>query len=292
MGKIDPALIGCDTGQGGAFHGVYNGAELDELGIAAREIRQRLRDGELTSLRRGWYAAPGHDEKVAAAVAAGGVLSCVSALARYGFWVPPGYSGDHSRIGRGVSSKKHACRGFSALPAGTIAVDPLAVALECAVRCMTEEDWIATCDSVQNSLGRSAEALRAELGSLPKFVVARFGKTDSRSQSGTESICRVRLRALHYKVVVQPQIPEVGHADLRIGRLIVECDGKQYHSDEEAYQQDRTRDRKATVGRWLTFRLTLDDVLYESGWNEVVEDVRAITKADRHRVRSAANAPA
>ncbi|MFT3660081.1 MAG: hypothetical protein QM809_01420 [Gordonia sp. (in: high G+C Gram-positive bacteria)] len=259
---------------------------MESLGFGAREIRRRLRVGDLITVRRGWYAAPRHDPDVVAAVRAGGVLSCVSALARYGFWVPPGYTGDHARIGRGVASKSRACRGFSETAAGTLGVDPMTVALECAARCMRPEDWIATCDSVQNSLGRSAAEIRGAMGHLPEHVLALFDKTDARAQSGTESLCRVRLRALRYKVVVQPQIPEVGRADLRIGRLIIECDGRRYHSDEAAYRNDRIRDRRATVGKWLTFRVTLDDVIYPCGWNEVVEDIRAITAADRHRFRA------
>lgn len=137
--------------------------------------------------------------------------------------------------------------------------------------------------------GLSAEALRGEMGPLPKYVQEMFAKTDGRSQSGTESIVRARLRALHFTVEVQPQITELARSDLRIGNLIIECDGRQYHSDREAYQNDRTRNRKATVGKWLTFRLTYDDVLY--GGDEVLEDIRAITRHDRHCTRKRRNPP-
>lgn len=271
-------------GRGGAWHGVFSRAELAAQGYGRNDIRRSLARGDLTLLRRGWYAAPGHDPDVAAAVKAGGVLSCVSALRAYGFWVPPGYPDVHSRISRcRGASPRHSCRGFSPLAAGTVGIDPAVTALECAARCMSDEDWIAVCDSVQNTLGISAEDLRGEMGHLPGYVVDLFGRTDRRSQSGTESIARVRLRALHYKVVVQPEIADVGRGDLRIGRLILECDSAQHHTSLEDYQNDRTRDRKATVGRWLTLRLTYDDILF--GWAEIVEDIRAITRPDRHRYR-------
>ena len=270
------------AGESGASHGVFFREELADLGIDARRRRKLLRDGELITPRKDWYATPVHDAKVAAAVRAGGVLACVSALQRYGFWVPPGYSDEHVRSGRWAD--RASCTAYSPIPAGRTAVDSIIVALECAARCMAAEDWIAVCDSVQQGLGVSADRIRAEMGRLPACAEALLDKTDHRSQSGTESIARVRLRALHFKVVVQPQITEVARADLRIGRLIIECDGAQFHTDKTNYQNDRLRDRKSTIGNWLTFRLTYDDVLF--GWDGVVEDIRAITRPGRHRGRA------
>ncbi|WP_276615076.1 hypothetical protein [Gordonia sp. ABSL49_1] len=37
------------------------------------------------------------------------------------------------------------------------------------------------------------------------------------------------------------------------------------------------------IDKGLPFRVTYDDVLF--GWDEVLEDFRAFTKKDRHRVR-------
>lgn len=283
MGDVaTTTAIDDDHGEGGAVHGVYSRAELEALGLDAREIRRMVAAGELEIVRRGWYATPAHDDRVHAAVKAGGVLSCVSALRRHGFWLPPGYPEDHRRIARNAKADS-GCRGFSPLAAGRVGVDPVVIALECAARCMREEDWIAVCDSVLNTWNVSAEELRGRMGHLPKYVVAMFGKTDVNSQSGTESIARVRLRALHFSVVVRPQIADVGRTDLRIGRILIECDSRQHHASLESYQNDRTRDRKAVVGRWITLRLTYDDILF--GWDEVVEDIRAITAKDRHRHR-------
>ncbi|GAA4741054.1 hypothetical protein [Gordonia alkaliphila] len=281
MGDAHRATQFLTVGEGGAGHGVYHRGEFADLDIDPRERRRMLRRGDLTSPRKDWFAVRGHAPAVAAAVAEGGVLSCVSALQRYGFWVPPGYPEQHVRSGRWSTHATTSCRGFSAIPAAVTAVDSIAVALECAAHCMTAEDWIAVSDSVQNQLGLSAEALRSEMGPLPQYVQALFDKTDGRSQSGTESITRVRLRALGFHVVVQPQVTDLARADLRIGQLIIECDSRQYHTDAVAYQNDRTRDRKSTVGGWLTFRLTWDDILY--GWDEVIQDIRAITRAGRHR---------
>lgn len=281
MGDQSVSVTSVTAVHGGAVHGVYYRDEFAELGIGERERRRMVHAGELTVPRKDWYATAHCNAQVTDAVKAGGVLTCVSALSYYGFWTPPGYREVHVRSARG--KRKTSCRGYSPMAAGRTAVDPVTTALECAARCMSEEDWIAVCDSVQNTLGLSADGLRGEMGPLPKYVQAMFDKTDSNSQSGTESVSRVRLRAQNFKVVVQPGIAEVGRADLRVGRLVIECDGRQYHSSAEEFQNDRTRDRKAAVGGWIVFRLTYDDVLF--GWDEVLQDIRAITNKDRHRSR-------
>jgi very-short-patch-repair endonuclease len=146
---------------------------------------------------------------------------------------------------------------------------------------MTAEHWIATCDSAMNTAGLTASEMVCELGTSSRKVASLLEKCDPRSQSGTESITRVRLRSAGFAVVVQPQIPGIGRADLRIGRLVLECDSITHHTSLDNYQNDRRRDRRALVDDWLTMRITYDDVLY--GWDGVLADIRAITRSDRHR---------
>ena len=62
---------------------VYSWAELVAAGVTQAELRRRLRDGSIWSVRRNWYAVPGADPAVVAAVRSGGSLTCVSALGRY-----------------------------------------------------------------------------------------------------------------------------------------------------------------------------------------------------------------
>ncbi|MFT3716775.1 MAG: hypothetical protein QM774_12780 [Gordonia sp. (in: high G+C Gram-positive bacteria)] len=271
------------NGVGGTGCGVYSVAELEARGWDRNRRRRAVADGVLTPLRRGWFAEPGHDPEVARAVRAGGTLACVSVLRKAGFWVPPGYPGVHVRRGRATTADPLSCRGFTRMDAGETAVDPVVTALECAARCMSGEDWIAVCDSVQNRHGVSAETLRGAMGRLPAKAVALFAKTDGRSQSGTESLCRVRLRSLGFGVIVQPEIPGVGRVDLRIGRLLIECDGEQYHSGRDEFRNDRRRDRASLLGGWYSMRFTYDDIVF--GWDDAVADIRAFTSVDRHRIR-------
>ncbi len=94
---------------------------------------------------------------------------------------------------------------------------------------------------------------------------------------------RLRLRALGYAVEVQSEIPGIGRVDLRVGRLLIECDSKSHHTSLANYRNDRRRDRVALEHGWLTMRLTYDDVLYD--WDGVLGSIRAITLPERHRMR-------
>lgn len=274
--------------------GIYSRAELRRLGVDEPHLRRCVRDGSLTRLRSGWYATATPDPDVAEAVRRGGVLGCVSALRKHGLWVPPGYDELHVRASKyGKSQQARTCQGPGRPRPAETALDQIPIALACAVRCMSAEDWIVVCDSALNTHGLTVPQLQSEMGTISHRIRDLMDRCDPRAQSGTETLARLRLRAAGFAVHVQPSIPEVGWVDLRVGRLLIECDSRRHHTSVNDYQNDRRRDRNALVGKWLTMRITYDDVLY--GWNEVMADVRAITRTDRHRMRqrnSARSAPA
>ncbi|GAB46493.1 hypothetical protein GOTRE_170_00240 [Gordonia terrae NBRC 100016] len=279
--------------------GVFRLNELTAMGWTADGIKQARRAGRLTSLGYGWVRASGADSSAVAAVSAGGALSCVSALRFHqvhgnpGIWIPPGHSETHVRLSKHMKSTPRPsgpfrwCRGFGQpLPVRT-AVDPIPLAIGCAARCLAAEEWIAVVDSILNTSEWTIPDIQADMGRVARTVAAMFERCDARSQSGTESVARLRLVAAGFGVQVQPSIGGREHADLRTGSLLIECDGRSYHSDADAFRNDRRRDRKTMIHRWMTMRLTYDDVLY--GWDEVLEEIRAVTRPDRHRIRRRAD---
>lgn len=263
---------------------MYSRAELRLRGLDGWALRKQLKSGSLLSLRTGWYAIPAADPLVVEAVRLGGALSCVSALRKHRLWVPPGYDRAHVRTSKyGKQHLVRSCQGPGRPVPVETALDPFPIALGCAFRCMTAEDWIAVCDSVLNTFKLTVPQLQFEMGAISRPMYDLMEKCDRRSQSGTESLARLRLRAAGFSVVVQPGVFSVGWVDLRIGRLLIECDSEQHHTSLANYRNDRRRDRNALVDGWMTMRLTYDDVLY--GWDEVMADIRAITRSDRHRIR-------
>jgi len=161
------------------------------------------------------------------------------------------------------------------------------MALACAAKCMADEDFLVVADSVLNKNRLTVDDLRCDLTGLIDAKTSRLlDKCDPRSQSGTETLARVRLRARGYRVRVQPRRPSGGHADLGVGRLIIECDSREHHEvDEIQYEKDRLQDRKSLLARRPTIRLTYAMVLHK--WDDVLADIAEFVRADRHRDRRA-----
>ena len=146
---------------------------------------------------------------------------------------------------------------------------------------MSDEDWIAVADSVMNTHRMTVEDLRHALGGLISASTHRLlDKCDPRSESGTESIVRVRLRSRGYKVEVQPRICG-RRRDLVIGRLIIECDSKAHHTSPANYELDRQRDCETLLAGYATMRLTYNTIIYN--WVNALADITAFTRAARHR---------
>ncbi len=96
---------------------------------------------------------------------------------------------------------------------------------------------------------------------IPAHLRPLLGAADGRCESGIESVARYLLQMLGLRVEVQVQIDGVGRVDLLVeGRLIVEIDGRRWHSD---FERDRRRDASAAIGRYRTLRFTWKQVLYD-----------------------------
>ncbi|MFW7413842.1 endonuclease domain-containing protein [Demequina sp. SO4-18] len=96
---------------------------------------------------------------------------------------------------------------------------------------------------------------------------------DPRSDSVSETCARVALRAAGLDVVSQAVFPGVGRVDLLVeGRVVVECDGRDYHSDPRAFARDRARDRELIARGLDVLRFPYADTVYRP--DRVVSDVR------------------
>lgn len=264
--------------------GVYPVRELKARGFTDARIRKLERSGDLTRLRTGWYAENAADPAVRQAVAAGGVLSCVSALRHHGIWLPPADGRVHVRLPLRDRCDDRSCRGYGQMPPLSGAVDPLLVAYNCAARCLDDEGFVAVSDSILYKTDYGLADLRGAVAAGPRRLMDLLEYCDGRAMSGTESIARVRFRGAGLKVKVQFYIRGVGYVDLLIGdRLIVECDSREFHTSASNYQTDRTRDRRSLVDDYITIRVTYEDVMFR--WDEVIRDVLELVKRREHRKR-------
>ena len=89
---------------------------------------------------------------------------------------------------------------------------------------------------------------------------------DGSAESPLETLLRIEMRALGLPVRAQCQIEGVGRVDFLVGeKLIVEVDGRDYHSDPGAFTNDRRRDRAAVGQGYAVARFTYGDVVGDAG---------------------------
>ena len=239
--------------------------------------------GTLERIRRGWYRLRDADDAVVTAVAAGGVLTCVSALAFHGIWVPRDDI-PHARPAREtirLDTGVHHCSIARRLPSPVLAVDPVALALRTASACLTREYLVAAVDSAMGAgLARHPDLEEALWWSSHRGHEA-LAATDW-AQSGTESLLRQRLRSLRFPVRTQVSIDGVGRVDLLVGdRLVIEADSVAHHTGAQAYRADRHRDLMLTALGYRVVRVSWEQVTFD--WPAVARAVRRIVDAGEHR---------
>lgn len=268
------------------FGGVLSTKQLIRAGHNTGDIAQAVADGSLDRIRHGWYAFPGADQVVVDAVKDRGVLSCVAALERAGLWVPEGYRGKHSRVTRYERRQSYdRCKRYGRPTVAEGAVDNVSVGLQYAARCLTEEDFVIVCDSALNHGKLKHDELRAAFAHAPDRVRQAVEKCEPLAASGTETAARLRLRAEGIKVEVQPRFPGVGWVDLLVGdRLAVELDSRAHHTEDDAYETDRGRDRKLLALGVIPLRLTYRQVFRE--WATTYSDIQQMLRRGMHRRRS------
>ncbi|WP_081416298.1 endonuclease domain-containing protein [Gryllotalpicola ginsengisoli] len=240
----------------------------------------------LLRVRNGWYSLPGADPAAVAAVRVGGVRTSTSATRAGGLWtwddgklhVAVPLHASRLRLPRAASLCVHWC---AELVTGANAL-PLAVVLLHVAMCQLFENAVAVIDSALNKRLISMRSLETAFAGAPERCRRLLAWCDAASQSGTESLVRVRLRRLGIAVRTQVPIPGVGFVDLLVGnRLVIECDSREFHDKADSYAKDRERDLELIRQGYLPLRLTYGQILFR--WHEVEPVILEIVRADRHR---------
>jgi len=108
----------------------------------------------------------------------------------------------------------------------------------------------------------ASEVVAAFADSGPRARLIAAGSRAG-SGSGLESIVRQRLEALGHRIQQQVWFDGAGRVDMVVDDvLVLELDGRRYHWDANAFEEDRRRDAQLTrIGKpylRLTFRQVLD----------------------------------
>ncbi|MET1034786.1 MAG: type IV toxin-antitoxin system AbiEi family antitoxin domain-containing protein [Arthrobacter sp.] len=219
---------------------------LAASGVQARQLRAAVAAGTVVRPGHGLYAVPGIAPELVTALSRGSSLGCVSAARFHGLWV-------HHRQGLHLSSP----RGVRAPSNGRVhrlrqshgPVVPLDVCLRQVLGCLPDREALVVAESaVVKGLVTldDLEGLSAGRGSLRAAAV--IARIDARAESVPETLARDVLRAAGYAVACQRRIRGVGRVDLEVdGALLIEIDGRTYHSDERSFAEDRRRWNELTI---------------------------------------------
>lgn len=267
--------------------GIFSLADLLAQGHTRHSITMAIESSRIERLRRGWYAAPGADPEARLAVEVGGILTASSASAHYGMWTPATRK-LHVLVARNAGRLRplpnagenqelclHWAKG--AVHANAVA-SPLQIVTD-AAHCLPFEEAVTIADSALNKKLITLAALSLVVPAIAQWC-------DPGSQSGTESLTRVRLRRRKIHARSQVWIDRVGLVDLLVGdRLVIECDSAAFH---DGYQstRDYDRDLELIASGYIVLRLRYRHVIFE--WDRVEGIVMSIVRARRHLWRRGA----
>jgi very-short-patch-repair endonuclease len=159
------------------------------------------------------------------------------------------------------------------------------LALRNSTRCLTAEGFVVVLDSILNLRLMTRAGLMEAMAPLPGWQRKLLERCD-RSEAGTESMVRLRLRALGVKVRSQVSIPEVGRVDLLVGDcLVIEVDSREHHTKSSAYEADRERDRRLTARGYRVVRLSYHQIVHD--WARVELDLLGMVRQGLQRARAA-----
>lgn len=241
--------------------GVTRTARLLRAGHSRARIRTALDEGILVRVRRGWVALPGADPELVAAARGGVVLTCITQARRLGLWV---LDEDRCHVAadphRGGPSPERATVHW-ARPAVPRPPDSLVDALEnvllLVAGCQPFEAALTVWDSaLQKNL-----VTKEGLARLPLVPAARavLAAAQEYTDSGIETLFRVRLRWLRVRILHQVWLG--GHrADFLIGeRLVVQVDGGHHVGAQRA--ADLAHDAALMLRGYHVLRFTYGQIV-------------------------------
>lgn len=267
--------------------GVARVTVLLRMGYTAAQIRSAVARGDVRRLRKGWVTVTDAPTDVVRAVRLGGRLACLSAARHHGLWVPETTEELH------IALPRHAGRRFSDSAACTVhwvsanwrdepaTVESVKVLVRQVLLCCDRETAIVIIDSALNQRKLSLSALREIVATVPSRFSSLLDEVDAGSESGLETLCRLRLRGLGARIRSQVSIPGVGRVDLIIGeRLVIEADGREWHEGRSAFHADRIRDLALLRLGYVVIRVSYPLIMSE--WMLVELSVRALIGRREH----------
>lgn len=268
--------------------------ELLARGESKASIRAALRREVIRRVRKGWYCASSLPELHVRAARVGGRLTCESAAARLGVWLPTtdgrlhvAVEPDRTQLRR---SDEHTVRRRSEpepeveihwaddRTAGSRVEVPIDQMLVDLSRCHDPEYVLVAAKSALHARLIDSDGLARALDRMPARHRAVVGRARPESESGGETLFVSRMRALGILCRQQVWIGR-DRVDALIGEcLVVEIDGRAFHDRA----RDNRRDARLIRRGYRVLHFDSDQILNE--WPAVLATViTAISRGDHLR---------
>lgn len=242
-----------------------------------------MADGGIILVRKGVYALAHIDADVLAAARHGGEVGCAGALRHHGVWMlddaeeegqGTGSPGPHVWIGPSGRQHAHAtcrCRVHHDTwerSAGFGFADALLALIQFAV-CGSHEAFFVALESSLHLGLIGLAGVRRLRERLPARLHELLDLADDCSESGLESLLKLRLRRIGITLAAQVQIEGVGRVDFVLGgRIILEVDGRLNHDGPSLRHKDLMRDAAAAAQGYETLRFDYAMIVHD--WPAVI----------------------
>lgn len=234
-------------------------------GVTKHAIYAALANGLVAQPARGCFAVPDAPLWAVRAATFRGFPTCVTLLAMAGLPLLTGDSRAHIGVPRDRALRSTDARSTARMvlhrerdsldPAAGVRGDEVRVALGHAARCLRPPEWLIPVDAALHrgvvTLDQVTEAGR--VGRIDPAWTRRMA--DPQSESPAESRARVAMLEAGLNLRSQVSMEGIGRVDFVVEqRVIVETDGRDYHSDEAKFAEDKRRDREAIKRGFLPMR--------------------------------------
>lgn len=270
--------------------GVSHTSDARAAGFTGYEIAAAVAAGQLLRIRRSWLVTPDCDRRRMAAASVGGRVTCLSAAAMHGLWIPHRDESDEpepTHVAVPGTSSRHVSTGLrlhwgtGPAPVGRNAnEDPILNVLFHTVQCLPVVDALAVWESairkskVDPHMLQRVAWRRAEAAAIAAVASAL-------SDSGLETQFVAGMRAAG--VAVRQQVWIDGRpVDGLIGdSLAIQLDGFAYHSNPADRRRDIEADARLVLLGYVVLRFDYYQVLFE--WDVVLHTVLTALAQGAHR---------
>lgn len=279
-------------------HGVAHTSDARAAGFSRYEIAAAVAEDGLVRIRRSWLVTPECDARRMTAASHSGRVTCVSAAAQRGLWMPPRENGadapaEPTHVAVAGTSSRHQVDGVilhwatGPAPVGrNMTEEPILNVLFHVAHCLPRADALAVWESAikkkltDPAVLRGVAWRRAEAAALAELV-------SSLSDSGLETRFVDGMRAAG--VTVEQQVWIDGHpVDGLIGdSLAVQIDGFAHHSSAADRRRDLAADTRLINRGYVVLQFDYQQILFD--WDQVLDTLLTAIAQGAHRRRVARN---